>query len=101
MPTSQCSATPPDSALRTLLPMGLAALTPSTLASVSDAFERLQRERDLALRRNRVYAEHFTVDGRRSIFRLSKKCMRLFDDRRSNTGNQLTTCSFHCKYVDV
>ena len=49
VPTSQCSATPPDSALRTLLPMGLAAPTPSTLASVSEAIERLQRERGLAL----------------------------------------------------
>jgi hypothetical protein len=40
-----------------------------------------------------------TVDGRFSV--CQKKCMRLFDDRRSNAGNQLTTCSFHCKYVDV
>ena len=39
--------------------MGLAAPTPSTLASVSDAIERLQRERDLALRRNEeLHAHH-------------------------------------------
>jgi hypothetical protein len=27
---------------------------------------------------NRVYAEHFTVDGRRSIFRLSKKIVCVY-----------------------
>ena len=59
MPTSQCSATPPDSTLRTLLPMGLAAPTPSTLASVSEAIERIQRERDLALRRNDELHAHY------------------------------------------
>ena len=39
--------------------MGLAAPMPSTLASVSDAIERLQRERDLALRRNNELHAHY------------------------------------------
>ena len=45
---------------------------------------------------NGVYAEHFTVD-----FTSVKKCMRSFDDRRSNAGNQLTTSQFYRICADI
>jgi hypothetical protein len=61
VPTSQSSATPaastpsyvapPHMTSRPLLPLGIETPTSSALSSVSDAVTRLQRERDLALRR--------------------------------------------------
>jgi hypothetical protein len=60
-PTIQSSATPaartlsyaapPDTTSRPILPLGIETPTSSALSSVSDAITRLQRERDLALRR--------------------------------------------------
>jgi hypothetical protein len=62
VPTAQSSAThadttlshaaPADTTSRPILPLGIETPTSTAISSVSDAITRLQRERDLALRRN-------------------------------------------------
>jgi hypothetical protein len=49
--TTLSDAAPPDTTSRPILPLGLETPTSSALSSVSDAITRLQRERDLTLRR--------------------------------------------------